>query len=495
MKTIQLHLLGAFGVALLFNVACDPKVQNLGKESTSNEGGSGGNGGDGGDGGQSESVKGGTSSKTTTTAKGGTGGTGGTGGETSKPITTATGYPEVFPPLNLAYPLSPTLPVDPACKCESASQICNASGRCVDRCDSEGHCAKWLINGNVYDLLVDGNTLYVATNATTDDLGNPRTNGSLYRVSYPDGAPELITEGFARPTILGRNKGKTFISSNNGSVASVVAIADEGGAPMKTACESNGSTGEFYAAQRGKWLACPTLDGQQLLLMDTDVSLTESKVIADFTVTNQSKGLGERETIDQTFLLDSYLLYSQRAGVGGGSVYHWVNLADMSQETVTGFVLIQSEFATNGTQTYKCSYNSTCVVDLPRGDCKLFLYRASALSSDLSNEEFSSGGVYGNGWLYSFVAPARTGGSRLVRYPTTVGRLPQEVLSRGFLDHYDTLRGLRVGASGLFWAGGSGDTTRGTYIFHSSLPPQPCDAELPCADSNQTCKDGYCVAK
>ena len=63
-----------------------------------------------------------------------------------------------------------------------------------------------------------------------------------------------------------------------------------------------------------------------------------------------------------------------------------------------------------------------------------------------------------------------------------------------------TLPGYVVGERDLFWVQplyfeATMMENIGQYIFHGPLPPQPCDAELPCLRSGEVCADsGFCQA-
>lgn len=94
-----------------------------------------------------------------------------------------------------------------------------------------------------------------------------------------------------------------------------------------------------------------------------------------------------------------------------------------------------------------------------------------------------------------------------MRYPTSVGRLLQEVVAKevaspSVVINYEgggantdlSDSKFTVSDAGIFWVQPVADVNRGQYIFHSPLPPQPCDGELPCANTADVCTNGFCVA-
>jgi len=107
--------------------------------------------------------------------------------------------------------------------------------------------------------------------------------------------------------------------------------------------------------------------------------------------------------------------------------------------------------------------------------------------------------VYADGWLYIYVS-----GSRVVRVPTTAGRLPQDVLPEAIVTRLTS--GVNWTASYLLFAADAATfywvqsinltdpraSNQAQYIFSAPLPRKPCDADLPCADSTQTCSNGFC---
>jgi len=101
------------------------------------------------------------------------------------------------------------------------------------------------------------------------------------------------------------------------------------------------------------------------------------------------------------------------------------------------------------------------------------------------------GTVLANGWLYSVASPSDYSwiGRRLMRYPATVGRLPQEILPKEWATHL-----FAVSKSDLYWAYSIASASTQQHIFSMPLPPQPCDAQLPCADTTKICGSSYCVA-
>ena len=101
--------------------------------------------------------------------------------------------------------------------------------------------------------------------------------------------------------------------------------------------------------------------------------------------------------------------------------------------------------------------------------------------------------IYSQGWLYS---TADYNPTRLVRYPSSVGRLPQTVLPADIagpaFPTASSENAFAVSSVGNFWSQTVSDKSQGQYIFYALLPAQPCDATLPCADSTQVCTSGLC---
>jgi hypothetical protein len=109
------------------------------------------------------------------------------------------------------------------------------------------------------------------------------------------------------------------------------------------------------------------------------------------------------------------------------------------------------------------------------------------------------------GWLYMALIFTVTNQEQLVRFPATTGRLPQEVLPRDVVTPatvepyagggatYNSFT-IAVGSHELFWVQAMKDMNQSQYIFHATLPPQPCDDGLPCANWTLVCSNGYCSA-
>jgi hypothetical protein len=115
------------------------------------------------------------------------------------------------------YVLDPTLPIDPTCTCETSDKICNAARECVPRCDDAGRCARWLVDNDVADMLVDGSTLVYLV-ASKYGL----RPGVLYRVDEADSAPTLIASDVGEVNrILGRSEHTTYMNISAGPLVSV----------------------------------------------------------------------------------------------------------------------------------------------------------------------------------------------------------------------------------------------------------------------------------
>jgi hypothetical protein len=396
---------------------------------------------------------------------GSTGGQGNTGGETN------TGGQSSVPP----YITDPTLPVDPTCTCESSDKICNAASECVPRCDDAGRCARWLANRAVQDLFVEGAFLYYVVAATTDPLGNPATNGALYRVETPVGTPTLVASGLGNPDkILGRYKNTTVIRTTGSNAHSIVSVSDTGVASTLGQCA-------FDAAMRGHWIAYPDPTSTTLMGIDLDGTL-EPVVLAQPT--------SPASRVSTPIVLDDTILY--RTDVNESCS---IQLSNPALGSICVPDKCRNLGASSGSQFYCWAGPGHVTSFVPPSTSVIVLYRNVGSTSPLT-------AVFANGWLYinDVYSLNDLSHSLLVRVPTTVGRLPQEILPDALLIRHDTGDGglgnvlFAPGTSDIFWVQSlpTSDSTQPQYIFSAPLPPQPCDEELPCADSTLVCANGFC---
>lgn len=466
------------GAGLALCIACEAKIHNLGDEATA------------GTGGQDTDSTPGTGGKTSRVTDNNIGGTspgtitinlGGSAGTTTTPT-------------NFAYPLAPTLPVDANCTCTSSDQICNASGQCVDRCDSAGHCAKWLTNHAVKGMLIEGSSLYFATSPARDVVGNAGTDGSLYRVTIPNGTPTLIATNLGDPgKIVGRYNGATYISSIKTGIGGVYRVAD--GGEVKLVANDTG-----FVSLRGKWLAFTTSDGQMLKLIALDGDWTPHVVAALPTPTEPN----DIRYINSPTVTDNYVFYvgidtSQWCSVPLSQLEQGVTCSGTMGppfgEIIAEGDTLYANYSTFSTATSVAAYT---VEGTPlRG-----LYGPGSSGSATAGERITISQLFlDRGFAYILIHYGVSDYEQLIRVPMLVGRLPQEVLAKEIANpSFDSSNATTydgdfvVSEAGLFWCQRMRDPNHGQYIFHSPLPAQPCDAELPCVDVTQTCTNGYCVA-
>lgn len=473
MRTTSLTGMGCLGAVLVLFVACSGQVQSLGEKA-----GGGGGSAQGGSGTGGTALGGTATGGTTGNGEGGldpaSQGGAGTGG-TAQGGSATGGSPNDFP----GYPLVGG-PIAPTCKCADATQICDILNRCVARCDSQGRCAKWLVDRAIKSLFYDGSALFYATARSTDPLGNPDlpVNGALYKITGPTALqPELVLTGLLEPTrILGRYNGSTFITTSTSSenlVASAYGIYEVTDAGVVTSLES---AALGHPDMQGHWLVYSDLNSPSNLKGIDLATGRDSVVLAP----------GSAGTVDFAVVVGDHVLYTRTAS---GS----------SRESCV------TSLATVGGST-SCSNNtlaSTTIQILAADTAQVF-----ALPSVKNVNSYGIGGTqllalyndsevdgvqttaHANGWLYSQIKGMYFPMTWLVRYPTTVGRLPQEVLP------YEWGTPLfAVGKDDIYWTYPQKTANSAHYIFHAPLPPQPCDSGLPCADTTQVCTNGFCAAQ
>jgi hypothetical protein len=337
-------------------------------------------------------------------------------------------------------------------------------------------------------MLVDGTYLYYAVAAGTDPLGNPSTDGSLYRVDTTGGTPSLIAGGLVDPyKILGRYNGSTYIETSNNSGEAIVSVSDAGAVANLGQCGQN-------VAMLGNWIAYVDTSGSNLMGIDLTGNLTP------VLLAQVPTGGVPSARILAPVVLNSYILYT----TSNPSQTCSIQLSNLVQAPtcVDGATFGQTAawlaVATAGDTYFASSYFASSVASYaPPNTQLLTLYDPNVMDGYLAGNL-----VYANSWLYInlYSDPADT--SRLVRVPTTVGRLPQAIIPDSMatrdngmgISNINESMVFAVSAAALFWVQMMDTSTsnQAQYIFSAPLPPYPCDAELPCADSTQVCTNGFC---
>lgn len=492
MESKRVRMGGLLGLVFL-HAACNGRVHNLGDE------GSAGGGSDAG-------------GKSTITAYGGgmSYGGGAVGGQLSMGGAISYGGGAVGGGMsvggainNSAYPLSPTLPVDPNCSCASSSQICNAQGTCVDRCESSGVCATWLTSSSVTAMYAEGSTLYYATAPKTDPLGNPGKNASLYRVEYPGGTPTRLATGMGKVwRIVGRYGEATFAEVESSGALGLQRIADAG---QIAELDSNIHS---PASMRDSRIVYESPDRLNLRFVDVGKTLVPTTLL-----TLQSDPSDPAE-LEQPQVLSTVIWFGRALS---GSQYGncTIGLSDLSAspKCKSGDYFREGSMLIVGTAGDKLYVNFTwAALLILEADSEGVTQRTLANADGTSFfGQLPLGTSLSEGWLYSWLgssdAVTKNRTVRLVRYPTAVGRLPQEVMPfeiatpsvvgvsdpiNGSIDRSDST--FAVSSAGIFWIQNDAEPNDGQYIFHAPLPPQPCDSELPCANTAEVCTNGFCKA-
>ena len=479
--------LSCLSVAIGLVAACGPIHKNLGDDATggkTNEATGGNGGANSSTGGFAATGGAATTGGFASTGDLGVGGQGaggqGVGGQ-------GVGGGSVVP-----YVVDPTLPIDPTCTCPSSDEICNAASQCVPRCDDSGRCAKWLANHAVRDLLVEGSFLYYAVAAVADPLGNPGTNGSLYRVETNGGTPTLIAEGLVDPyKILGRYNGVTYIETQDNVGVAIVSVSDTGAVAN---LDQDVAWGEQAAMMWGHWIAYVNFNRSKLMGVDLTGNLTP------VVLGQVSTGGDPLPQILGTVVLDNQVLYTTTNPYQTCSV-QLSNLVQGATCADGGGSFGQSNqslaVATAGDPYFSGGGPGGGIVwsYAPPNTRLLNLFDPSV--SVTGGDYWATSFVYANSWLYMDLQGGSS--SKLVRVPTTVGRLPQAILpdSMATRDRSGGPIVFAVSTTAFFWVQSMDPTNASSsnqpqYIFSAPLPPYPCDADLPCADSTQVCSNGFC---
>jgi hypothetical protein len=398
----------------------------------------------------------------------------------------------------LPYPWDPTLPLDPDCTCSSSDEVCNAAGQCVPRCDEAGRCAAWLVSGPVQSLYAGGSTLYFTTPPETDPLGNPVTKGTLWRVEDSDAQPERVSNAVGAADnlpdylrIVGRNGDATYIVA--GWEPAVYEVTDAGAArALATSSEDYflkvvvTSSAVFYTTPSGLWRTRYEGDAppEQMIPFSGETPLL------------QQLGADEQvwyATGTELYVFDPESTPDEAAGKGITFSFLGFGTGPSTISYVEGGVMLVDNDYGN---ISSCDEN---------GNKLLLLF--SAPRSPVSTLSSCQTG-YATGWLFAWCQTwDGPFAASLVRAPTTVGRLPQEVLPSGIASPAGHVAGypdyivpiFAVGDAEVFWVQGSEgeplfEPGELHYIFRTALPAQPCDEALPCQKAGERCgDDGLCA--
>lgn len=167
------------------------------------------------------------------------------------------------------YPLEPTTPIAANCSCEDDSNVCNAAGKCVPRCEPDGTCAVWKVDRSIRGTLTSSDTLYFVLAAERDLFGNPvlgdAGHESLWKAHYPELAPTRVAllEGEANVPLFHLGA-KTYLLA----LKNLLSVVDESGtvatheAPSELQFFSVSRDGAFGTAANGRIDQLPlTQDG------------------------------------------------------------------------------------------------------------------------------------------------------------------------------------------------------------------------------------------
>jgi hypothetical protein len=369
--------------------------------------------------------------------------------------------------------------------------VCNAAGHCVPRCDEQGRCAAWLVTGPIQSMYAEGSTLYFTTPSETDPLGNPTSLGTLWRVQDSDPRPERVSNAVglsAHPpsdvSILGRAAGATYVATYTGTKRTVHEVTDAGAVRLLVDAKILGdpialSNAVFYMDSAGLWRMRYDADAVPELMVERTGLL--GAVAGDNLVWYKSE--------NDPYGNDTYVFdpAASPAEAANSSVGLYI------EEDLVGVVGDVGLTSMDGCDV--SSYDST-------GNLLLHLF---SIKNVRKNNEYGESNCesrpYG-GWLYVWCGGATSESWSdfdwsLVRSPTSVGRLPQEVLPLEFLTQIaggsiNVDFGWTVGSENVYWVKKTLEPTP-QYIFRAPLPPQPCDPDLPCQDTGERCgDDGLC---
>ena len=433
----------------------------------------------------------------TTTANGGAGGNGtpgfkppGIGGNGEGGVGAVPATLGGTTPVKYSYPIQPTQPIDPNCTCASSAQICNAAKECVDRCDGQGRCAMWLVNRAVTAMIEEASTVYYAIMPTTDPLGNRSNDAALYRVTYPAGTPEVIASGLDFvDQILGRYQGITYLHVGWLKSGKILAVTDNGETTVVDACADD-STGSSRASLRGQWLTYVSADRVKVMRVDLAGNRTPEVLVDVSNVSPPPTDPTAVTRLRETYVLDDVIWYK-----GDYLGTCWIDISDPAKipncETRCEYQI----FATSGNQIF-CTDALVVGAKDARGTSLLTVYNRT----DSGPYGFVDAGHFFDGWLYTSTSKnsgSNTSAHLVIRFPTNVGRLPQEVLPTEIADPQgDGSYAFEIGSDGIFFYRGYQylHAAEPQYIFHAPFPAQPCDTQLPCANSAQVCTGGFCAA-
>jgi hypothetical protein len=320
-------------------------------------------------------------------------------------------------------------------------------------------------------MFVEGDTLFYLVAAGRDVLGNPTPNGSgaLYRVDTAGGTPTLVNSTPSNPRkILGRYNGVTYILADDQTGSAIYSVTEAQGLNLGAV--------DYDAVMWGHWIAYASRD--KTALMGIDLSSGTSPVVL---------AQPAEWTRRQPILLDDFVVYT------AGTQRCSLRLSDISKAPECAQVsTTSSDAASSGTRYYLSIRDSVLSFEPPATQL-LRVY------TDVDGLGFNPYKIsYAAGWLYIDLYSMASSKSRLVRVPTSVGRVSQQVIPEDIVTrHNDSGKGttlamiFAVDATQVFWVQSPAEP-QPQYIFSSPLPPQPCDTELPCADASHVCTDGFC---
>lgn len=396
----------------------------------------------------------------------------------------------------LPYPLNPTLPLDPSCHCASPSQICDAAKQCVERCDGEGHCARWLANGQITDLFVEGNTVYYTS---LGKLGSPGGSGSgsereLYRVEFPNGTPSRVAQNLGNAlTILGRYQGATYLQGQSPLPTSPTSVSTTVWRITDAGVATHLANAGFFVGLSDKWLVYSSIDNSNLMRLALD-GTTPPQTIAS--PTNPRWLIPDSTYRGGARLLDDYLWYPDNVSLAKYTRDPELSCTvDIKREplSVPSCLPFRNLFsdaglalATVGNRMIGARSGAGIVAMDVDGRNAITLWT----KDDTAGLPFFEGVTKAfQGWLYVPELPLAQGSqAALSRFSVTLKREPQQVLPKTLFpfggregkESGVVLKHLTVSSAGVFWTlrrnvDGAPQLNIGEpeYIFRAPLPPEP----------------------
>jgi hypothetical protein len=247
---------------------------------------------------------------------------------------------------------------------------------------------------------------------------------------------------------------------------------------------------------RNKWLAYISFDHRTLKVIALDGDLAPQQLV---TVAPPATDVTERAEVAYVTVTENFIWYQQM--IGDTRLWCSISLTNLTQSpSCTQGSNLTIGSVTSSEDTLFVSWQSSpSTVESYRLDGTRILTLLNPNSAGSETTTRAEQTVFAQGFLYSLLG---TGYSHwLVRFPATVGRLPQAAIADPGVASMYTLSGgyvnslsFTVSDAGVFWTQPVTNLNQPQYIFHAPLPPQPCDAELPCANTAQVCTNNVCVA-